>query len=131
MKEPLALLDLFLTLRESSNWAKELDEGLLLSFLQIGKQVYFDAGVTLVEANSEISYLYLFLSGVPSELGSESNVPFFWGLSALSTPFYFHAKLVAPENGTQVYLFPIRRLIAFLNEAPDLLIALIRAQSNG
>jgi len=128
MKESSELFELYLMLRPAA-WAQELDEGILLSFLEIGRDIHYCASKTILEQGIEIPYVFLFLAGPPKGIGDRNTCPKFWGLQALNAPYEAPLTLVAPEQGTRALIFPISKMIAFLNEAPDLLIALLQTET--
>ena len=119
------LIDLYLRFKEAPSFVG-LEEEILLPFLQLGRVVDYPGDSVILPKGSDIRYIYTFLEGEPVAFEENLGKPVFWGLKALVAPQTNTSELVAPPEGSRVLVFPVARLIAFLNEAPDLLIALIK-----
>ena len=125
MSDSNELIDLYLSFKESAAFT-DLDEEALLSFLQLGRKIDYPGGSMILKEGSEIRYVYAFLKGGPIKLKRNGDRPVFWGIEALAAPTVNPSDLVAPPEGTRALVFSVSRLIAFLNEAPDVLISLIK-----
>ena len=125
MSDSTVLIDLYLSFKRSAVFAA-LDEEVLLSFLQLGRKIDYPGGSMILKKGSDIRHVYAFLKGEPVVLKGNWNRPVFWGLEALVAPQTNPSDLVALPEGTQALVFSVPQLIAFLNEAPDVLISLIK-----
>ena len=119
------LIDLYLRFKEYPSFVG-LEEEVLLSFLQLGRVVDYPGDSVILAKGSDIRYIYALLEGEPVAIEGNPEKPVFWGLEALVAPQTNISELLASPEGTRVLVFPVARLIAFLNEAPDVLIALIK-----
>lgn len=125
MSETSNLFDLYLIFKESEMFA-DLDEEALLSFLQLCHRSHYPGSSVILKEGADIPFVYAFLDGIPTSLKASGCIPFFWGLEALVAPQSNSFDLIAPPEGTQLLLFSVPRLIAFLNETPDILISLLK-----
>ena len=125
MSESTQLLDQYLIFKESEVFAA-LDEESLLAFLQLGRTIKYSGHSLILKEGTEMRYVFAFLEGLPLTVELNRRGPAFWGLEALVTPYTNPSDLVAPSGGTRALVFPVPRLIAFLNEAPDVLIGLLK-----
>lgn len=125
MSETSKLFDLYLIFKESEIFA-DLDEEVLLSFLQLCRRIHYPGSSVILKEGADIHFVYAFLDGMPATLKATGHIPVFWGLEALVAPQSNPFDLVSPPEGTQALVFSVPRLIAFLNEAPDVLISLLK-----
>ena len=125
MSESTQLLDQYLIFKESEVFAT-LDEESLLAFLQLGRTIKYSGYSLILKEGTDMRYVFAFLEGAPQTVESSRRGPAFWGLKALVTPCTNPTDLISPPEGTLALVFPMSRLIAFLNEAPDVLIGLLK-----
>lgn len=125
MNEASKPFDLYMIFKNSEMFA-DLDEEALLSFLQLCHWSYYPGSSVILKEGADIPFIYAFLDGTPTPLKAPDCIPYFWGLEALVAPQSNPFDLIAPPEGTQLLLFSVPRLIAFLNEAPDILISLLK-----
>jgi hypothetical protein len=129
MSQTSDLLDFYLIFKSSDAFA-DLDEAVLLSFLQLCRRIDYPGSSMILTKGSDIRYIYAFLEGVPATVKASGCKPVFWGLEALIAPHSASSDLAAAPEGTRAVVFSVPKLIAFLNEAPDVLIGLLKQTTN-
>jgi hypothetical protein len=125
MKSSFDILEVFHVFRQCTDFDR-LDDRTLLALIQLGQPAFFPSSTTIVEQANEVGHVYAWLDKIPCPLDPTMPTPCFWGLEALTGSFCSPITLTAPPDaGIHGLLFPSPRLIAVLNDAPEMLLCMI------